>query len=86
MHDTTPARAVLAGLLKREEGGEVDERMASLWTTAKFASWKFGVDEPTAAQVNTVIRMCQDGVLPAAKVGREWRIDVSKILEVFDGK
>ena len=63
----------------------MDERMARPWTTTRFARWKFDVDKPSKAQVNTVIRMCQDGVLPAAKVGKEWRIDVGKILEVFDG-
>lgn len=36
MHDTTPARAVLAGLLKREEGGEVDVLYLNVRDAAKY--------------------------------------------------
>lgn len=36
MHDTTPARAVLAGLLKREEGGEVDVIYLNVRDAAKY--------------------------------------------------
>lgn len=86
----TPARAV--GSHTRApiaqgpmaSGEEVDmANMDDLWTARRFAMWKYGTREPTKGQVQTVMRMCQDGKLPAAKVGREWRIDVSKILEVF---
>ncbi|MBQ6491090.1 MAG: helix-turn-helix domain-containing protein [Atopobiaceae bacterium] len=35
--------------------------------------------------MNTVERMCRDGVLPAVRVGRQWRIDTRKIMEAFDG-
>ena len=59
----------------------MEERMACLWTVEKFARWKYDTDAPTKAQRNMVTRMCQQGRLPAVKVGREWRIDVRKILE-----
>ena len=55
--------------------------MACLWSVGKFAKWKYETDEPTKAQHNTVLHMCQEGTLPAVKIGREWRIDVRKILE-----
>lgn len=64
----------------------MDERMDCLWTVRRFAKWKYETYEPTKAQVNAVSRQCRDGVLPAAKVGREWRIDVARILEVFDDR
>ena len=63
----------------------MDERMDSLWTVKRFAKWKYETDEPTKAQVNVVSRQCKNGILPARKVGNEWRIDVGKVLEVFDG-
>ena len=55
--------------------------MDDLWTVRRFAKWKYGTDEPTKAQENSIRHMCQDGTLPAAKVGREWRIDTMRILE-----
>ena len=58
--------------------------MDSLWTVKRFARWKYETDEPTKAQINVVGRQCKDGTLPARKVGKQWRIDVAKILEVFD--
>ena len=36
MHDTTPARAVLAGLLKREEGGEVNVLYLNVRDAARY--------------------------------------------------
>ena len=55
--------------------------MEDLWTVKRFAKWKYETDEPTKSQINTVIRMCRDGVLPAAKVGKQWRIDTAEILK-----
>ena len=55
--------------------------MDELWTARRFAAWKYETDEPTQGQVNTVLKMCQRGTLPAVKIGREWRIDTRQILE-----
>lgn len=55
--------------------------MDHLWTIRRFARWKYETDEPTVAQENTVRHMCQRGVLPAVKVGREWRVDTAEILK-----
>lgn len=55
--------------------------MDHLWTVRRFARWKYGTDEPTIAQENTVRRMCQRGTLPAVKVGKEWRVDTAEIME-----
>ena len=80
MNQTT--RAVLRGLLQRRE----EERVDDLWTVKRFAKWKYETDEPTKAQINTVIRMCRNGVIPAGKVGKEWRIDTAEIMRgVRDG-
>ena len=59
----------------------MDERMASLWTVRKFAQWKYETCEPTKAQLNVVARQCFDGILPAVKVGKEWRIDTFELLK-----
>ena len=59
----------------------MDERMNSLWTVRKFAKWKYETDEPTKAQLNVVARQCFDGVLPAVKFGKEWRIDTYELLK-----
>lgn len=60
--------------------------MDDLWTVKRFAKWKYETDEPTKAQINTVIRMCRNGVIPAGKVGKEWRIDTAEIVRgVRDG-
>lgn len=54
--------------------------MDDLWTVKRFACWKYETDEPTKAQENAVTSMCREGILPAAKVGREWRIDTAEIV------
>lgn len=64
----------------------MDERMQSLWTVKKFACWKFETENPSTSQLTTVCRMCKNGTLPAAKIGKEWRIDVANIMEEFNGK
>jgi len=66
----------------------MDELMANLWTVKKFAKWKYrdelekrGLEEPTKAQVNVVTRQCLNGILPAKKIGKEWRIDVRELVK-----
>lgn len=59
----------------------IDDMMDCLWTVKRFAAWKYGTDEPTKSNVNQVYRMCKEGNLPALKLGKQWRIDVRKILE-----
>lgn len=58
--------------------------MEHLWSIRRFARWRYELPdfvEPTKSQMNAVTKMCRDGVLPALKVGRQWRIDTRKILE-----
>ena len=58
--------------------------MDNLWSVKRFCRWRYDLDEgatPTKGQVNTVEKMCRDGVLPAVQVGRQWRIDTRKIME-----
>ena len=62
-----------------------ESRMDSLWTVRRFAAWKYGVDEPTDSQTNTVRWMCTNGKLPSVRIGKEWRIDVRRILEGVTG-
>ena len=54
--------------------------MDDLWSVIRFCKWKYDTEEPTKAQRNSVMKMCRNGVLPAVKVGREWRIDTAEIL------
>jgi len=58
--------------------------MDDLWSVKRFCRWRYeladGV-EPTKSQENIVTKMCRDGTLPAVKVGAQWRIDTSRILE-----
>lgn len=62
-------------------------QMSDLWTVNDFARWKYGIpaglDVPKAKR-NAVSRMCLNGTLPAKKVGKEWRINTRRFLEVFD--
>ena len=62
-----------------------DLRMDDLWTVRRFASWKYGNDEPTEAQVNTIRQMCKQRKLPCTRIGKEWRIDTRRILEGVKG-
>lgn len=58
--------------------------MDALWTIRRFARWLYELPdgaEPTKGQLNTVTKMCREGLVPAVKVGRQWRIDTGKILE-----
>lgn len=61
--------------------------MDHLWTVKRFCRWKYGLEvgqEPTLSQVHIVERMCKKKLLPATKVGKEWRIDTSEILKELE--
>ena len=58
--------------------------MDALWTIKRFARWRYELPdgaESTKGQLNTVTKMCREGIVPAVKVGTQWRIDTRKILE-----
>ena len=62
--------------------------MDHLWSIKRFCRWRYELADdavPTRGQVNTVERMCRDGVLPAVRVGRQWRIATRTSMEAFDG-
>ena len=55
--------------------------MRELVTVREFARIRYGVDEPTKAQMNTIAGMCQRGAIRhAGKVGRTWLINIRKEL------
>lgn len=58
--------------------------MDYLWTIKRFCRWRYELPdgaEPTKGQINTVSKMCREGVLPAVRVGNQWRIDTKRIME-----
>ena len=58
--------------------------MDYLWTIKRFCRWRYELpdgEEPTKGQINTVSKMCREGVLPAVRVGNQWRIDTKRIME-----
>ena len=50
-----------------------------IMSTEEFARWKYGVDKPTAAQRNSITRMCADNTIKhAQKIGKSWHINCSR--------
>ena len=53
--------------------------MDTIMDVKQFCCWKYGVEEPTQTQRNTVTKMCVDGTISnAEKVGKAWYINATR--------
>lgn len=53
--------------------------MQTVMSARDFACWHYGIEEPSAAQVNTVTEMCRNGTIRhTEKIGRTWYINCTR--------
>lgn len=77
-------RAALEDIARdRRQEGSVGEGVGDLWPIERYCRWFYELadgERPTKSQQVTVSRQCNNGTLPAVKVGGRWFIDMSAIL------